>query len=156
MGPGNQYAFSATGVTPGMESIFWVGYELNGYHTGMLTAKIPAFPRNNENLHTFIPVVVSGNSIAASSVYVEFGYEEFGARTDFFCTTRKDACRVVASVIDETKPFLYASEMAAMNNGSPGAYKIAIPVLPNHIVYYRVVDNGTPGPIMASVPTSGR
>jgi hypothetical protein len=82
-------------------------------------------------------------------VYVEFGYEEFGSKTDFFCTVRREPCRVAAEEIDEAQPFAFAHEPLTPATGS---YKITVPVVPGRIVYYRVVDNGEPGPLQVAVP----
>jgi hypothetical protein len=147
MGPGQQYVYSEVLPTPDGSYLLFGGYLTGGYHTGLMAAKIPSFPPDLVRQSTYVPVYVTGNG---ASSYVEFGYEEFGQRTDFFCTPRQEACRVSAGTIDESNPFSFAQEPLKQASGS---FAIAIPAIPGRIVYYRVVDGDTPGPLQAAVPT---
>ena len=140
MGPGQQYVYSEVLPTPDASYLLFGGYLTGGYHTALMAAKIPSFPHDSMQ-SIYIPVNVTGNG---ASAYVEFGYEEFGGRTDFYCTPRREACRVSAARIDESNPFSFAQEPLKRVRGS---FNIAIPAMPGRLVYYRVVDGDTPGPL---------
>jgi hypothetical protein len=146
MSPGQQYVYSKVLPSPDASYLLFAGFLLNGYHTGLLAMKLPSWKDTDVSGSAYQPIVVKGSG---SSVYVEFGYEENGSRTDFFCTARREACRVTAEEITESNPFLFAHEPLTPVSGS---YKITIPVLPGHVVYYRVVENGEPGPLQVAVP----
>jgi hypothetical protein len=148
MGPGQQYVYSNILPTPDGSYLLFGGYLTSGYHTGLMAMKLPSFPPDDSvpKPVSYVPVYVKGEG---ASVYVEFGYEEFGKRTDFYCTPRQEACRVSAAVIDETKPFSFAHEPLPSANGSS---TIAIPAVPGRLVYYRVVDGERKGPLQAAIP----
>jgi hypothetical protein len=146
MSPGQQYVYSKVLPSPDASYLLFAGFLLNGYHTGLLAMKLPSWKDTDAAGSTYQPLIVKGSG---TSVYIEFGYEEFGSKTDFFCTARRESCRVTAEEITEANPFAFAHEPLTPASGS---YKIAIPVLPGHIVYYRVVDNGEPGPLQVAVP----
>jgi hypothetical protein len=142
MGPGQQYVYSKLLPTPDASYLLFAGFLTSGYHTSLMMAKLPSFPSDGVVRSTFVPVNVS---VSSSNSYVEFGYEEFGSNTDFFCTSRREACRVSAATINEANPFSFASETLAAAGST-----IAIPAIPGRILYYRVVTNGSPGPLMAA------
>jgi hypothetical protein len=79
-------------------------------------------------------------------VYIEFGYEEYGAPTDFHCTPRQEACRVATPLVVESTPFWFAHELFSPTTGP---WSISVPALPEHILYYHVVDGGVAGPLQA-------
>jgi hypothetical protein len=140
MGPNQQYVFSKVLPTPDARYLLFAGFMLSGYHTGLMALKIPEFNDDSINRSTYIPIDVRG---VGTSVYVEFGYEEFGASSDFYCTTRKEACRVSASTINTVNPFVFGHEAISSVSGS---YSIAIPAISGRLLFYRVVDDGLPGP----------
>ena len=144
MGPNQQYVYSKVLPTPDASYLLFTGFLVNGYHTGLMAAKLPPFVDNSLSTSTFVPVTVSGNS--RNSVYVEFGYEEFGAPGDFHCTPRNESCRVGARLVNESFPFWFAHEAFTTATGS---YRISVPALPGRILYYRVVDGAVAGPIRA-------
>jgi hypothetical protein len=147
MGPGQQYVYSEVLPTPDGSYLLFGGYLTGGYHTALMAAKIPSFPPDSVRQSTYVQVYVTASN---ASSYVEFGYEEFGGRTNFYCTPRHEACRVSAGTIDESNPFSFAQEPVKPASGS---FTIAIPAIPGRIVYYRVVDGETPGPLRVAVPT---
>jgi hypothetical protein len=141
MGPEQQYVYSKVLPTPDASYLLFAGFLTSGYHTGLMMAKLPPFSNDSMVRSTYVPVTVSGTG---ASVYVEFGYDEYGSDgvTKFYCATRAENCRVAAAAIDENTPFKFASEALTNANG----YSIAIPALPGHILYYHVVSNGVAGP----------
>jgi len=142
MGPEQQYVYSSVLPTPDASYLLFSGFLTGGYHTSLMMAQLPPMPKDSVSGSTYIPVRVSGSS--GSAVYAEFGYEEYGAPTDFHCTPRQDACRVSARLINEATPFFFAEELFAPTTGS---YQISIPALPGRILYYHVVDGGVAGPL---------
>ena len=144
MGPNQQYVYSKVLPTPDASYLLFTGFLVNGYHTGLMAAKLPPFIDNSLSTSTYVPVTVSGNS--RNSVYIEFGYEEFGAPGDFHCTPRNESCRVGARLVNESFPFWFAHEAFTTATGS---YRISVPALPGRILYYRVVDGAVAGPIKA-------
>jgi hypothetical protein len=144
MGPEQQYVYSSTLASPDGSSILFSGFMEGGYHTALMMAQIPPMPKDSVAGSTYVPVKVSGQS--GGAVYVEFGYEEYGAPTDFHCTPRQEACRAAAPLVNESTPFWFSSEMFPPSTGS---YSIAIPALPGRILYFHVVDSGTAGPLQA-------
>jgi hypothetical protein len=140
MGPAQQYVYSKVLPTPDASYLLFGGFLTGGYHTGMMMAKLPKFPDDSIARSTYIPVrVLTGGN--GGRVYVEFGYEEFGPPTSYFCTSRMEACRVTAAAVDESAPFSFASE--SLTPAVSGA-TIAIPALPGHMLYYRVISDGVP------------
>jgi hypothetical protein len=146
MGPNQQYVYSYVIPTPDASYLMFAGFLIDGYHTALMAAKIPSFPSSATAKNTYIPLQVKGQS--SSNVYVEFGYEEYGPRSSFYCTPRREACRVTAATINTSTPFSFAHEALASVTGS---YNIAIPALPGHLVYYHVVTNGIPGPLQVGI-----
>jgi hypothetical protein len=147
MGPGHQYVYSSVLPSPDASYLLFGGYLINGYHSAMMAAKLPSFPAAATSKTTYVPINVQGQT--SSKVYVEFGYEEFGPRGSFYCTPRQASCRVTASAIDESDPFLFAGDQITPVTGT---YNIAIPALPGHLVYYAVFSNGAQvGPLQVAI-----
>jgi hypothetical protein len=151
MGPNQQYVYSSVQPTPDGSYLMFGGFLVNGYHTGLMMMKLPSFVESPATKSTYVPVTVQGTS--SKTVYVEFGYEEFGPPAGFYCTPRQEACKAAAGTINEQNPFAFAHEPVAAVTGN---YKITIPALPGRILYYRVVDGGVPGEIRATTVSYGR
>lgn len=89
---------------------------------------------------TFQPLIVNVSPIPGSDgVGLEFGYAEYGAdgAGGFECNPNRsnDPCVALASTINEATPFYWESERQTPISSGP----IAIPALPEHVVYYRPV-----------------
>lgn len=89
---------------------------------------------------TFQPVIVNVAPIPGSDgVGVEFGYAEYGpdGAGGFECSPNRsnDPCMALSSTINEATPFYWESEGHTPASSGP----IAIPGLPEHVVYYRPV-----------------
>jgi hypothetical protein len=150
MGPEQQYVYSSVLPSPDASYLLFGGFLVSGYHTSLMMAQIPPMPNDSVAGSTYIPVKVSGTSGAA--VYVEFGYEEYGAPGDFHCTPRQEACRVAASLVNESAPFWFAHELFPP---ATGRYQISVPALPGRILFYRIVDGGVAGPLQVrTVPAN--
>jgi hypothetical protein len=138
-----QYVFGRVLPTPDGKYLLFPGYETNGYHTGLMMAKLPPFPNDSRARNTYVPVTVAGT--CAATCYAEFGYLEYGdGVTHFNCTQRDDNCRTATASINENVPFLFASETPATVTGP---YKIVIPGISQRLMVYRIVDGGYAGPV---------
>lgn len=150
MGPGQQYVYSNFVTTPdGLYGMF-SGYLTNGYHTGLMMAKLPPPANDSISRSTFSEVDVQ--CLTGTTCLVEFGYEEYGSDlvNKFYCTTRAENCRVASATINEAVPFSFATTDAAL---TPISGTIRIPALPNHVLFYRTITAGSPGPtIPVTVP----
>jgi hypothetical protein len=146
MGPEQQYVYSSVLPTPDASYLLFSGFLLGGYHTSLMMAQLPPMPEDSVPNSTYVPVSVSGHA-GGGGGYVEFGYEEYGSKTSFYCTPRQEACRVSTPTINEATPFWFAGESFAPAIGS---YQISIPALPGRILFYHVVSAGhAAGPLQA-------
>jgi hypothetical protein len=147
MGPSQQYVYSKLIPMPDASTMLFAGFLTHGYHSALMSFKLPRFSEDSAAKNTFTPVTIKGGT--GNNVYVEFGYEEFGSRTQFYCTSRKEACHVSGSSINEAVPFKYASEFVTTVSGS---YKIQIPGIHGRVLYYRLVENGVSGDLRVAMP----
>jgi hypothetical protein len=145
MGPEQQYVYSSVLPSPDASYLLFSGFLVGGYHTSLMMAQLPPMPSNSAAGPTYIPVNVSGQG--RGPIYVEFGYEEYGSASSFYCTPRHEACRVATAAVGESNPFWFAHESFAPVTGS---YSISVPALPGRILYYHVVDGGVAGPLQAA------
>ena len=87
-----------------------------------------------------IPSVPAGTS----DVVVDFGYVEYGATTDFFCTARREKCMAVHATINLTDPFKFPSEgTGGLETGVTGvpcstSCTVTVPVIPGYTVYFQI------------------
>jgi hypothetical protein len=78
-----------------------------------------------------LQVRVGSVPAGTDNVVAEFGYD-----TNFYCTSRREACEAVTATVNETTPFYWASESYSGVRGAP--WTIAIPSVPQRVVYYRL------------------
>jgi len=140
--PGSQYVYSKTGLMPDGQALMFTAFNLQGVYSLPVMMKLPTWPTDAVKRNTYVPVTVTGSG----SAFIEFGYDEFGHRDNFFCTPRSEACRVTSQTLNEAEPFQYASEASAP---ATGTWTITIPALPGRVVYFRTVIGGVTGPTQA-------
>ena len=148
-------------------SVFWT---LNGATNGLLgfsqilcpnetcgtpsnyIATVPPFGlSDSQNRGSFQSIDVSVPAISgASTALVEFGYSENGGQ--FYCTSRQEACAAVSAAVDQATPFYWESETFSRTSCAAGC-TIALPALPEHVVYYRYRAYETGGALVATGPT---
>jgi hypothetical protein len=143
----------------------WLLLESNGIQgttISVLAAKVPPYPEvDSVNRQTFIPLQLNLTPPADLSVdnaVIQFGYLENGAANQFFCTSRREACLAVSSGITESNPFRYPSEGSDGTDATvsgvscPSGCSIAIPALPQRVVYYQVLYRDASNNVLAQTP----
>jgi len=136
--PGSQYVYSKAKPFSDGKAVTATAWNLQGVYSTPILMQLPPWPTDTVNRTSFVPVLMS----SSGSSYVEFGYEEFGGREQFFCTARAESCRVAADKVNEQNPFSFAHQPLTTASGN---WTIAIPALPGRILYYRAVTGGVPG-----------
>jgi hypothetical protein len=130
----------------------WLLLESNavqGSVFSILAAKLPPYPQvDSANRGTFVPLTLNLSPPAGMGIdnaVVRFGYLENGAPNQFFCTTRREACMAVSATVNDSSPFLFASDGADGTAATvPGVScaagcEVALPGLSQRVVYYQVV-----------------
>jgi hypothetical protein len=125
---------------------------------GTLMVKIPPTPAlDGVDRSTFVGAPISitppgGSGIATATV--EFGYVEQGTPTQYYCTSRREACVAVASTVTDATPFQYKTTDSYTKAPCATSCTITLPVLPVHVAYFQVkfydgsgsfVQNGSAG-----------
>ena len=120
---------------------------LSGALDEIVVGKLPPYPQvDSVSRGTFVPVAVSVTPparLAVDNAVVEFGYLENGTPQQLYCTSRHDTC-VAASATVASVPFQFASEgSGGAESGLKGmacsaGCSIAVPALPQHVLYYRI------------------
>ena len=138
----------------------WALFATNGVErTDVWVAKIPPFPQKDSVDRTqFVPLSVQLTppaGLRVDNAIVQFGYAENGDAGDLYCTTRQEPC-VAKSDMVGAEPFVFPVE-AGGENGIAGmrctsGCTIAIPGLPQHVVYYRVKYRDASNRVLAQTP----
>lgn len=140
--------------------LFW-NAAMPGAGHGVMAAKMPPYPAvDSVNRAVFVPLVLSlspPNGITLDNAIVEFGYAENGAPDQFYCTSRHEACLAVSAAVP-ADPFKFPSDGADGTAESiPGVpcvsgCSVAIPGLPQRLVYYKVQYRDGANRVVAQTP----
>lgn len=110
--------------------------------SAMLMVKMPPFPApDGVNRSTFVRAPISittPGGLGIASATVEFGYVEQGTPTQYYCTSRREACVAVASTVNDATPFWYKTTDSYTKASCATSCTITLPVLPLHVAYYQV------------------
>ena len=93
------------------------------------------------DLSTFVraPISISApQSQGIASAAVEFGYAEQGGPSQYFCTSRREACVAVSGTVNDAVPFYYAQTETYTRTPCAKSCTITLPGLPAHVAYYQV------------------
>jgi hypothetical protein len=127
---------------------------LGGLRTEAMLAKLPPYPQPDGIDRTdFIPLQISATTRGMSGVsnaILQFGYEENGQPTDFFCTSRREACVKGAQ---SGNSYGMASDPivgVACQNGC----NLSLPGIPGRVAYYRVVYRDGANNVIGTTPIS--
>lgn len=125
---------------------------VDGYMSYLYTFQMPSLGAEDSlNRATFVPVTVQlGPGIAgADNVVAEFGYD-----TNFYCTSRREACVAAGSgQVNETTPFYWASESYSGLSCGAGC-TITLPALSQRVLYYRLKFRDASGVVIGATDTS--
>jgi hypothetical protein len=120
---------------------------LGGIRADAVSFKIPPIVLDSTNRGTFIPISVEGERQAGARTRVKFGYDPA-----FLCTSRQEPCYAVNTDVDESAPFLFASELSANSGISSAHYRLAIPGFSGTVLYYQVETVDGSGSIVSAGP----
>lgn len=118
----------------------------------------PPPPQDSVNRAAYIPLTVTVKpppGLGTANALIEFGYAEYGAPGQFYCTSRAEACAVGPSAqagsIDAFNPFFFELSEAAALTGTPCAAgcSIAIPAASQRVVYGRIVYRNSSNQVLA-------
>jgi hypothetical protein len=105
-------------------------------------AKLPPLSAQDAvDRSTFVraPIAISapqGQHIASAAI--EFGYTEQGDASQYYCTSRREACVAVSARVDDATPFYYAQTENYTRMPCAQSCTITLPVVPAHVAYYQV------------------
>jgi uncharacterized protein (TIGR03437 family) len=137
-------------ATPDGQYVFF-NQVASGNYGPLLMLKVPPFLQQDTTDRTnFVPVTVtvSANAQAAGAV-VQFGYAEFGAPDQGYCTTRREACVAVLSSLNTTTPFRFRSTESYTGTPCSSGCQIVIPLAPQHVAYYQVLYLNSSGQLLS-------
>jgi hypothetical protein len=102
-----------------------------------------------------VPAVLSLTPPAGLGItiaQVEFWYaEQGGSLATPYCTSRREACVVSASTVNQSDPFIYAVTEAYTPTPCVTSCTIAVPVYPLHTAYYSAEFLNSYGQILATI-----
>ena len=151
---GNHYVFSNCRATPDGQFMFCPGYWLDGVRTEWLALRIGALPPiDNVNRTNFVPIPVTYQGVpSASNIRARFGYAENGGDL-LQCTAYAQDCSTEIPSGSPNDPFSFTNEAVTRQACASGAScTIAIPSLPNRILYYVIDRLDTSGNILETGP----
>jgi hypothetical protein len=136
--PGRQYNFTNAKPTPDGKWAIAQAEWLEGQRTDMYWIKLPPFPprASFRDASGAPPLKLQITGAPGDSIRIAFGYAENGNPSDFYCTTRKEACYTSATATP-ANPFLFAGEAQSYTPCSPTC-NITIPAIHGRVMYYRV------------------
>jgi hypothetical protein len=158
--PRDNDAFWHTHVLPTGTQLWAQAPRFGDLMQANITIPVPSVHSDSVNRTRFIPIIVSGRATgAATNVVVEFGYAENGGIGTLFCTTRQENC-VIGPATNSTQiqstPFWFKTSESTSISGTPctSGCQIAIPALPNHVLYWRFAYRDVSGTILNFGPTN--
>ena len=119
----------------GFSQVRW----LDGVRSENLVTVLPPYPViDSPSRNGFVPVTVAiPPQGAGSAIIVEFGYAENGPADSFFCVSRQETCVAASSSVSQTTPFYFAQSDRYSGVPCASGCTVAIPALPQRVVYYR-------------------
>jgi len=123
---------------------------------GGLLIKNPGQPTaDGVDRTTFVPTLINVPAPTVAGVVsavIEFGYHEDGSPTSYWCTSRADTCVADSSTVRASNPFKFKSVEATPGVPCALGCTIAIPAIPQRIVYWAVKYRDATGSVVAVGP----
>ncbi len=144
-------------ATPNGQLMFSQARWLDGVRHEDLITILPPYPNlDTVSRNGFIPLIMTATpprGLNVDNAIVEFGYAENGPSGSFYCTSRQETCVARAAAVNSATPFYY--EQTEQYAGQPCSTKctIAIPALPQHVLYYRWKYRDAAGNVLATSQT---
>ncbi len=140
----------------GEYTLFTVGLGINNSpdYMDVWKAKMTPTPQDSLNRTRYqqVPVKISSVPATTDNVVIRFGYLESvpatNPTTDFFCTSRAEACVAGTSIVSSTVPFAFASETFS-GTSCTSSCSVNIPAISGRTLYY-VVDYRNSGTLVSS------
>lgn len=128
----NQLNVFANANTPAPAALFTLERWVDGVRSDLFLFKLPpmTFP-DSINRAQFVPITVP---VTSGTHTIQFGYAEWGSPSNYYCSSRKEACQVVDCVITQATPFYYPSE----GHSGSSCTSVQIPGLSGLTMYYSV------------------
>jgi hypothetical protein len=76
--------------------------------------------------------------LPVDNAVIEFGYADNGPATSLYCTSRQEICVAQSATVDPNTPFVFAQTETVTGAPCASGCVIAIPGIPQRLVYYRV------------------
>jgi hypothetical protein len=104
--------------------------------------KLPPYPeRDGVDRSNFVPITIYISALDGQPVdnaLIEFGYAENGPVPSLYCTSRQETCVAQSATVDPGTPFVLAQTETLTGTPCASGCVIAIPCIPQRLVYYRV------------------
>ncbi len=146
--PGAQYAYSGARMFGDSTKILAPIHHHNGWFTGTVLIDPGQLSGDSLNRTTYYPFKIDSGS---GNIVVEFGYDDpgYGGPTDFYCKEgRAEKCVARAAAIDQDNAYYFANDTDAYTAIST---TVVVPALHGRVLYYRINQNGTWGPLQLAV-----
>jgi hypothetical protein len=137
----NPHAQTIFSIAEVMADGKWLIHLGEDYGTSrMYAVRVPPFPEETaQDPLTFERVKVDLYHATAAKFRIEFGYAEHGTTTQYYCTSRREACVVDAEKVVDATPFKWASESSGSVDCASGRCQVEIPRLPGRVVFSRAI-----------------
>lgn len=138
-GPGRQYQFKNTHVTPSGKWAFIETGWIDGVRDEMMMMKMLPWPAKDSAARDYFTMLPVSLGVGTSKARIKFGYN-----SSFYCTSRAEACVTDGSVA----PFAFAQTDSLTPTTCSSGCTINIPALPGRILYYQIERLNDSGVIM--------
>nr|MDQ2899105.1 hypothetical protein [Acidobacteriota bacterium] len=128
-------------------------YGADGFRPEIFVVKVPPpqMQADSVDRSNFYPVNVPAAAVpGADNAVVEFGYGEYGDATNYFCTSRAEAC-AVGRPGGAANPFYFLNSEAGILTGVPCATgcTVSVPAVPQRVLYGRILYRSAGGAVVA-------
>ncbi|HJU11766.1 MAG TPA: hypothetical protein VJ728_12860, partial [Candidatus Binataceae bacterium] len=140
----------------------WMWFVTQGFTDGQGTpspredtfiAQVPSWATVSAPQYDYVPVMITvpaePSALGVSTAMVEFGYDPL----TLHCSSFNDVCISVNSALNDTTPFNFETDDTYTKAPCASGCVLAIPTIPNSIVFYRVKLFDTGGSLVETLPT---